>query len=167
MIEQMTQQLCEAQIIRCNDKSVQVIHDGQLLEATVAVMQPYVPHVGDQVLIIQSAEQEKAYVIGVLQATGPLQLHAMSGDISIHAAQGSIQCRSAKSVNIEAPMVEVQAQSFVQRLGSMMRFVSGLFSSTCKQRHVKVHGTNVEHAERTRMSSEKEYTINGSTIHMG
>ena len=165
MIEQLTEHICEAQICRVNGNTVQIIHNGELLDAKVAVMQPYVPSVGDTVLIIQSAES--AYVIGVLQATGPLQLHALRGDISIQAAQGSVQCRSAKSVNIEAPMVEVQAHSFVQRLGSMMRFVSGLFSSTCKQRHVKVHGTNVEHAERTRMSSEKEYTINGSTIHMG
>ena len=165
MIEQMTENICEAQICRVNEQSVQVIQNGELIDAKVAVMQPYVPSVGDTVLIIQSTD--KAYVIGVLQATGPLQLHAMRGDISIHAAQGSIQCRSAKNVDLEAPMVNVTAQSFVQRLGSMMRFVSGLFSSTCKQRHVKVHGTNVEHAERTRMSSEKEYTINGSTIHMG
>ena len=167
MISSATQQICEAQITAVSGKQVSLLKDGDIVEATVAVMQPYTPSVGDTVLVIQESPESAAYVIGVLQALGPLSLQATRGDITIHAAQGAINCSASTSMNMEAPMVSVQAQSFVQRLGSLMRFVSGLMSSSCKQRHVKVDGSNVEHAERTRLSSEKEFTLNGSTIHMG
>ncbi len=167
MISSATQQICEAQITALTGKQVSLLKDGAIVHAKVAVMQPYTASVGDTVLVIQENPEADAYVIGVLHALGPLNLQASRGDITIHAAQGAINCRASTTMHMEAPMVSVQAQSFVQRLGSLMRFVTGLMSTSCKQRHVKVDGSNIEHAERTRLSSEKEFTLNGSTIHMG
>jgi len=139
--------------------------------AELALAFPYLPAEGD--VVLTAAQEDRAYVIGVLQGRGPSVL-AFPGDVTLTAPQGSIHLDAGKAVTMSAPSlelkadaVEVEARTLVQRLESAFHWVKDLFESKTGRTRLVTEGTHFQVAERTFIRSEKESKIDGEKIYLG
>lgn len=138
--------------------------------AELALAFPYLPAAGD--VVLTAAQEDRAYVIGVLQGRGPSVL-AFPGDVtlstqgSIHLDAGKMVSMSAPSVELRADAVEVEAKTLVQRLESAFHWVKDLFESKTGRTRLVTEGTHFQVAERTFIRSEKESKIDGEKIYLG
>lgn len=162
-----------ATVCRATGRRVQLRRPEQAREewAELALAFPYQPIAGDVVLV--AAQEERVYVIGVLQGRGPSVL-AFPGDVTLSAPQGSIHFDAAKAVTTTAPAVEVradsmdiEAKSLVQRFGSAFQWVKDLFETKSGRTRIVTEGTHLQIAERTFIRSEKESKIDGEKIYLG
>jgi hypothetical protein len=139
--------------------------------AELALAFPYQPAAGDTVLV--AAQEDRVYVIGVLQGRGPSVL-TFPGDLTLSAPQGAIHLDAAKAVTMTSPSVEVRADSveieartMVQRLESAFQWVKDLFEAKTGRTRIVTEGTHLQIAERTFIRSEKESKIDGEKIYIG
>lgn len=139
--------------------------------AELALAFPYQPQPGDQVLLV--AQEERSYVIGVLQSRGPVVL-PFPGDVTLSAPDGAMRLVAGKGVSVEAPSVELRADSveieattMTQRLENACQWVKDLFQVRAGRSRVVVEGTSHQVAERTVIRSEKETKIDGDKIYIG
>jgi hypothetical protein len=139
--------------------------------AQIALSFPYPPVPGDVVLVV--AQEERAYVIGVLQGRGPAVL-PFAGDVTIAAPEGRIALVAGKGVTVAAPEVEVKAESveveaktLVQRLENAFQWVKDLFQLRAGRTRTVVDGTHHQVAERTYIRSEKETKVDGERVYLG
>ena len=162
-----------ATVVRAVGRRVQLRRDGQEAEecAELALAFPYQPAAGDVVLVV--AQEERAYVIGVLQGRGPSVL-AFPGDVTLSAPRGSIQLDAAKGVAVNAPAVEMRAETIeleaktlTQRVESAFQWVKDLLQVRAGRSRTVVDGTSHQLAERTFIRSEKEVKVDGEKIYLG
>jgi hypothetical protein len=139
--------------------------------AETALAFPYQPVAGDVVLV--AAQEDRVYVIGVLQGRGPSVLR-FPGDVTLSAPAGSIHLDAATAVTTTAPAVEiradaveVEAKSLVQRVESALQWVKDLFEMKSGRSRMVTEGTHLQMAERTFIRSEKESKIDGEKIYLG
>jgi hypothetical protein len=139
--------------------------------AELALAFPYQPAPGDLVLV--AAQEERSYVIGVLQGRGPSVL-SFPGDVTLSAPQGSIQLDAGKTLALSAPEVEiraervdVEAKTMSQRLENAFQWVKDLLQVRAGRSRAVVDGTHHQLAERTFIRSEKETKVDGEKIYLG
>ena len=84
---------------------LEVAQDGVRRFARLAIPPLYQPVIGDTVLVIAVAEE--AYVIGVLEASGPMMLRA-PGDLRLSAPHGTIALDAAR-LELAAGEAELEA----------------------------------------------------------
>ncbi len=156
-----------ATVCRAVGQRVQLRRPGHSEEewAEMALAFSYQPAPGDVVLV--AAQEERAYVIGVLQGRGPSVL-SFPGDVTLSAPQGSIHLDAAEAVTTTAPRVElradsleIEARSLVQRFESAFQWVKDLFETKSGRSRIVTEGTHLQLAERTFIRSEKESKIDG------
>jgi hypothetical protein len=139
--------------------------------AELALAYPYQPAPGDLVLVV--AQEERSYVIGVLQGRGPSVL-SFPGDVTLSAPQGSLHLDAGKTVTLSAPEVEVRAETvdleaktMSQRLENAYQWVKDLLQVRAGRSRAVVDGTHHQLAERTFIRSEKETKVDGEKIYLG
>lgn len=139
--------------------------------AELALASPYQPVAGDVVLVV--AQEERAYVIGVLQGRGPSVL-AFPGDVTISAPKGAVHLDAAKGVTLSAPAVEIRAEAIemeattlTQRIESAFQWVKDLLQIRAGRLRSVVEGSAHQMAERTFIRSEKETKVDGEKIYLG
>lgn len=139
--------------------------------ADLALAFPYQPAPGDLVLV--AAQEERTYVIGVLNGRGPTLL-PFPGDLTLSAPDGRIRLQSGQGVSLEAPTIELSAdkvelesRSFVQRLESAYLWVKDLVQVRAGRSRTVVDGALHQTAERTLIRSERETKIDGEQIQLG
>lgn len=139
--------------------------------AELALALPYQPVAGDVVLVV--AQEERAYVIGVLQGRGPSVL-AFPGDVTISAPKGAVHLDAAKGVTLSAPAVEMRAETIemeattlTQRIESAFQWVKDLLQVRAGRLRSVVEGSAHQLAERTFIRSEKETKVDGEKIYLG
>jgi hypothetical protein len=139
--------------------------------AELALAFPYTPAAGDVVLIV--AQEDRAFVIGVLQGRGPSVL-VFPGDVTLSAPQGAVHLDAGKGVTLNAPSielraeaVEVEAKTLTQRVESAYQWVKDLLQVRAGRSRMAVDGTHHQLAERTFIRSEKETKVDGEKIYLG
>jgi hypothetical protein len=161
-----------ATVSRTAGRRVQLRREGQEAEewAELALAFPYQPAPGDVVLVVA---QERAYVIGVLQGRGPSVL-AFPGDVTLSAPKGAVHIDAAKGVTVNAPAVEMRAETIefeattlTQRIESAFQWVKDLLQVRAGRSRTVVDGTSHQLAERTFIRSEKETKVDGEKIYLG
>ena len=162
-----------ATVSRAAGRRVQLRREGQEAEewADLALAFPYQPAPGDVVLVV--AQEERAYVIGVLQGKGPSVL-AFPGDVTLSAPRGAVHIDAAKGVTVNAPSVEMRAETIeleattlTQRIESAFHWVKDLLQVRAGRSRTVVDGTSHQLAERTFIRSEKETKVDGEKIYLG
>jgi hypothetical protein len=160
-------------VSRAAGRRVQLRRDGQEAEewADLALAFPYQPAPGDVVLVV--AQEERVYVIGVLQGRGPSVL-AFPGDVTLSAPTGAIHLDSGKGVTMSAPTVEMRAETIeleavtlTQRVESAFQWVKDLLQVRSGRSRTVVDGTSHQLAQRTFIRSEKETKVDGEKIYLG
>ena len=139
--------------------------------ADLALAFPYQPQPGDLVLV--AAQEDRSYVIGVIQGRGPVVL-PFPGDVTLSAPDGALRLMAGKGVSVESPTfevradaVEIEATSMTQRFENACQWVKGLFELRAGRSRVVVEGTSHQVAERTIIRSDKETKIDGDKIYIG
>jgi hypothetical protein len=162
-----------ATVSRAAGRRVQLRRDGQDAEewAELALAFPYQPAPGDVVLVV--SQEERAYVIGVLQGRGSSVL-AFPGDVTLSAPQGALHLDAAKGVTMNAASIElcaeeidVEAKTLTHRVGSAFQWVKDLLQIRAGRSRLAVDGTHHQLAERTFIRSEKETKVDGEKIYLG
>ena len=174
MLQQETGlRLGPATVCRAQGRRVLLRRDGQDAEewAELALAFPYQPAPGDVVLAV--AQEERAYVIGVLQGRGPSVL-SFPADVTLHAPEGAIHLDAAKGVTMSAPVVELRAEkieleatTLTQRIENVYQWVKDLLQIRAGRSRTVVDGTHHQLAERTFIRSEKETKVDGEKIYLG
>lgn len=139
--------------------------------ADLALASPYQAAAGDVVLVV--AQEDRAYVIGLLQGRGPCVL-AFPGDVTISAPKGAVHLDAAKGVTMNAATVEMRADTIeleattlTQRIGTAFQWVKDLLQIRAGRLRSVVDGTAHQMAERTFIRSEKETKVDGEKIYLG
>jgi len=162
-----------ATVGRAVGRRVQLRRAGQDADewAELALAFPYQPAPGDVVLVV--AQDERAYVIGVLQGRGPSVL-AFPGDVTLSAPKGALHLDAANGVTMTAPTVEMRAEkieleatTLTQRIDSAFQWVKDLLQVRAGRSRTVVDGTSHQLAERTFIRSEKETKVDGEKIYLG
>jgi len=162
-----------ATVSRSVGRRVQLRREGQDAEdwAELALAFPYQPVPGDVVLVV--AQEERAYVIGLLHGGGP-SVFAFPADVLLSAPNGAIRLDAAKGVTVNAPAVEMRAETIeleartmTQRIESAFQWVKDLLQVRAGRSRTVVDGTAHQLAERTFIRSEKETKVDGEKIYLG
>jgi hypothetical protein len=140
--------------------------------ARLAVPMPYVPSVGDRVLVVGGGG-DRWFVIGVLEQLGDLALRA-AGDLVVEAG-GRVVVRGRKGVALEttgelsvrARVFRTVAGSVRERLGEVFRSVRGLLSTRAQQVRDEVEGDHCRRAGRIVDKARGDVRIDGKQIHLG
>jgi hypothetical protein len=143
--------------------------DGRLL-ARLAVPTFYRPAVTDTVLLIESIDA--AYVIGVLEATGPIVIEsandpllcAPNGHINIDAT--AIQAKAAE-LRLESGCLSLLAAELRETFGSVRRVVHGLFEIDVGSIRTRARELFSVTARRVRAAASLDVKIDGERIHLG
>ena len=153
---------------------------GESKWAQLAFIGPYLPDVGDQVLIV-SLEDGDAYVIGILKGTGQVTWK-VPGDLVLKAPKGSIRLEASDGVEISgAERVEVRtrkatvkvrrlnilASSVVQQIGNAYTWATGLVQFKSQRMRAVVSDGWLVRAGRGHVKTTGNMNINGKTIHLG
>jgi hypothetical protein len=144
--------------------------DGRRLMATLAVPSLYAPVEGDIVLIIEAGEA--AYVIGVLNASGPMTITA-PGDLRLAAPHGALTlssaslCASAGEISLNAENLNINAGQLRESFGAVRRFVSGLFDFEAGEFRARIAETFGLSAKRVTANAREDVKIDGQRIHLG
>lgn len=162
-----------ATVLRAVGRRVQIRREGQSVEpwAELALAFPYLPAPGDVVLV--AAQEERAYVIGVLQGRGPSVL-VFPGDVTLSAPQGAVTLDAGKGVTLTGPTVElradaveVEAKTLSQRVESAFQWVKELLQVRAGRSRLEVESSHHQLAERTFIRSVKETKVDGEKIYLG
>ncbi|HUR38230.1 MAG TPA: DUF3540 domain-containing protein [Planctomycetota bacterium] len=139
--------------------------------AELALAFPYQPAAGDVVLAV--SQEERRYVIGVLQGRGPSVL-SFPGDVVLSAPQGTMRLDAGKGVTVSAPSVELradaielEARTLTQRIESAYQWVKDLLQVRAGRTSTVVEASSHHLAERTFIRSEKETKVDGEKIYLG
>jgi Protein of unknown function (DUF3540) len=159
-----------AQVTAVGGAALEVTAEGRSVLATLAVPGFYAPVEGDIVLVIETGES--AYVIGVLQASGPMTLQA-PGDLHLLAPNGQVTLQ-AKAVSATAGEIRLTAERLwltADRLREVFRKVRRVISETLEldagEWHVRVGEEFSLQARRVRAAAEEDVKIDGKRIHLG
>jgi len=162
-----------ATVSRAAGRRVQLRRPGHGAEewAELALAFPYQPAPGDVVVV--AAQEERAYVIGLLQGSGPSVL-VFPGDVTLSAPRGAVRLDAAKGVMMSAPTVEMRAETIeleattlTQRIQTVFQWVKDLLQVRAGRTRTVVDGTAHQLAERTFIRSEKETKVDGEKIYLG
>jgi hypothetical protein len=139
--------------------------------ADLALAFPYLPVPGDQVLV--AVQEDRAYVIGVLQARGP-SVWTFPGDVTFAAPDGRIRLRAGRGLDLEAPELELRAETIQiegktlrQRLENAYQWVKELVQLKAGRVRTTVDGALHQTAERTLIRSERETKVDGEQVLLG
>lgn len=153
------------------DAPVLRLEGGGETVARLALGWPYTPTTGDSVLAI--GQDEQWFVIGVLQARGPMRFTA-PGDLELSAPHGAIRLVSSKSVTTQAPDVNIEAtnrlkiiaRTVTERFNSAYRWVRNLFQIRANRVRTVADSTMQFKAERIVQRSEKDLKLEGQRIRL-
>ncbi|MGE0432676.1 MAG: DUF3540 domain-containing protein [Planctomycetota bacterium] len=151
---------------------VDVDAGGVPLAARVALAVPFVPRVGDEVLVL--VQDDAAYIVGVLAfAAGDAVLDYPTGGVTIRAA-GVVRVESAQRVETEAPVVrtrggrvEVEATTLWQRVTDSFAWVRGLMQRRAGRSRTIVDGAIETTAGTSTLRTTGLVKIDGSEVHLG
>lgn len=161
-----------AEVVALHASAVEVrLEDGAVVRAELALAMPYVPAVGDRLLVIGDAE--RAWVIGVLAGSGKTVL-AFDGDVELRSNDGVLRLSGGQRVEVEsadvalhASRVRVVAESLAHHVTSLRQRVRELFSTHAGQKRETVDGTSATQAGSATLTTEGSVKINGKAIHLG
>lgn len=138
--------------------------------AELALTFPYVPTVGDRVLVIGEAGEQ--FVIGVLSAAAPRSLDL--GDTGGLHAGGLLTLASDDRLEVEAPHVGLRAralrrfaETLDETIGEATSWVRDVLTVRCGESRKVVTGADTTHAGRSRTLAKGKVKIDADTIDMG
>lgn len=149
---------------------VEVIIEDRRVLATMAVAGCYTPVAGDVVLVIET--DASVYVIGVLQATGPMVI-AAPGDLHLRAASGSIALEAkvvraaGVEIRLEATTMSLTAEHLRERFGEVRRAIREALELDVGEVRARVRGLFALTSRRIRATAEADVKIDGQQIHLG
>jgi hypothetical protein len=149
---------------------VEAAIDGTLVLARLAVYPLYQPVAGDEVLLI--ASDDAAYVIGVLNATGPLTVLAPQ-DLRLWAPHGRIELMSASlvasadEIELHADRFSIVARHMRETFETLERVVRGLFDFEAGEVRARVQQAFSIFSRRFRASADEDVKIDGNRIDLG
>lgn len=148
-----------------------VLPGGRAVKAAMALAVPYVPVVGDVLLVIGKGEAH--YVIGVLRGKGKTSL-SIKGDVDLHAEDGALRLSGDKGVRIEGPEVGIEAGklgviagALVEHFSTAIRRVKGLLSVQAGDAHTIADGTILSQSKSATILAEEAVSVNGKQVHLG
>lgn len=148
--------LAPAEVTAVDDRYVDVLlPDGVRARARLALAVPYVPTIGDQVLVIQ--EDDARYVIGVLDRAGDLRIRVPSGRLVLEG----------ESVEIRAGVLHLLAERMFQKARELYQWVAGVLQIRSGRMRTLVDSSYHVKAQRTYVKGEAEVNINGDSINLG
>ncbi len=171
MLTETMQQLEQARVIRAEGSRIVISMQDREVPATLAIAYPYQPVEGDLVLAI--GQDEKYFVIGVIQGTGKCRFTA-PGDIEFNAPRGQISLLSSRGVQIQGPQVsikankfEVLARSVMEKFGEVTRWISGTCQLRAKRMRSVIEEKYSLRAGRIVQRAKKDVRIDGKKINLG
>lgn len=161
-----------ADVIEVGPGAVKVVlSGGRTVTAGMALAVPYVPVVGDSLLVIGKGDAH--YVIGVIRGKGRTSL-SLEGDVDLHAQGGALRLSGDKGVRIEGPEVAIEtrrlgviAGALVEHFSSVVRRVKGLLSVQAGDSHTIADGTILSQSKSATILAEEAVTVNGKQVHLG
>lgn len=171
-LEQRSMILAEATVLDLDEGGTRVKLElpDEHLWARVAIASTYCLCRGD--VVVCARQNEQAYVIGVLLATGPMTISA-PGDLAIEA-RGNVTVRAGAGLKVQAAeaqinteRLEIFAGRLLERFETVTRWVKGLFSQRAERMHTTCEGEHRLRCERNVQRSSAETRIDGKTIHLG
>lgn len=151
--------------------AVELPGGGLSVSVEMALALPYLPVVGDTLLVI--GREQKYYAIGVLHGMGRTVL-SLAGDIEVHARDGALSLSGDKGVSIRGAELEIEAgkirmvaDAMVQKFNSVYQRVSALFSVRAGETHTIVENTALTKAKNATILTEDTVTVNGKQILLG
>jgi hypothetical protein len=151
-------------------RQVEVEAQGRRVLATLAVAALYTPVPGDSVLLIEAGDG--AYVIGVLQASGPMTITA-PGDLRVLAPNGKVTLAAgavsmeATEVTLKAERLAMMADQLRERFRNVRRVVLELLDVDAGAFSARVTDMFSVKARRVQAAAEEDVKIDGKQIHLG
>lgn len=146
------------------------LRGGGRVRADLALAFPYVPAIGDTLLIIGKAGEH--WVIGVIRGRGHARL-TFPGDVDLRA-EGQLTLRSDKRVAIRGPELDIEtgaikmvARAVTEKFTTFYQRVRDTLSVRAGQSHTVVDDRSFTTAKNASIVSEEAMTINGNEIHLG
>ncbi|MFO0548509.1 MAG: DUF3540 domain-containing protein [Polyangiaceae bacterium] len=141
-----------------------------LERAELAFAQPYVPAVGD--LLVVMGRPGELYAVGVLRGRGHTTL-SVEGDLSLKASgtlhltgrQGIVL--EGEEISVEAGKIQTVARAAVEVFGSLVQRVSGLISQKGRDVHVEADESHVTRAKNATIVTEENVVVNGKQLFLG
>jgi hypothetical protein len=149
---------------------VEIACHGACRLARLAVPSFYRPCIGDTVLVITSGEN--AYVIGVLEATGPMTLLA-PGDLHLRAPRGTIALHAAEidlnanETRVQSRVLTIASRHLRESFESVRRIVRGVLEIDAGDLRTTVREMFTVVARRFSALAEDDVKIDGKHIHLG
>jgi hypothetical protein len=159
-----------AQVTGVLASEIEVACGGAHRLARLAVPAFYQPCVGDTVLVIASSDD--VYVIGVLEASGPMTLRA-PGDLRFCAPHGTIALDAAEidmtggEMRVQTNTLVVMARHLRESFEGVRRIVRGTLDLEVGDLRTTVRDMFAVVARRLCAVAEDDVKIDGKHIHLG
>lgn len=139
--------------------------------AALALASPYQVAAGDTVVVL--AQEERCYLIGVLQGTGAT-VFRFPGDLELQALRGTVRVTAGKGIDLRSPeiglegdRVEVRAHTFVEKIVDAYRWIKGLLQIQAGRARTVVEDTNYQKAGQQVLLADRDVKIDGEQIRLG
>ena len=152
-----------AQVTAVIGREMEVAIEERRLIARSAVPALYQPTIGDTVLVVEA--DAAAYVIGVLQASGPMVV-AVPNDLLLSAPNGRIALDAA-TIGLDAGRLSIRADELGECFGSVRRIVRGLLEIDAGEICTRVQELFSLTVRRLRAKASQDVRIDGARIHLG
>lgn len=147
------------------------LESGGEVQARMALAFPYIPAVGDELLVIGHGERH--FVIGVLRGQGSASLR-IPGDVELAAVGGKLTLSGDEGVNVRGSEVEIStkrlnifADAVKEKIGTAYRWVKNLCTLRAGKSETIVDTTSYHRALQTTIVAEQTVKLNAQQIHLG
>jgi len=144
--------------------------DGRHATARMALAFPYVPVIGDELLVIGKADRH--FVIGVLRAGGETTLQ-FPGDVTLRSerdlhleADEGIEL-SAAEIDVRVGTMRVVADTVVESAREFYQRVRDLWSVHAGEKNEQVMGEWSSRSEKASITTAEDVSVNGKEIRLG
>jgi len=141
------------------------------VEARVAFAYPFLPEVGDELLLL--GRGEAFYAVGVLSAR-PRSGLEVPGDLEVRAVGGVLRLKGDAQLEVESPEVTLRAQrlrtfadSLQEHAQTAFRWIKETLSERTGETQRVIEGEDLLLAKRAVTLAEETVRVDGSEIHLG
>lgn len=144
---------------------------GTVATAQFAFTFPYVPAVGDSLLVL--AQDGRHYALGVLAGSRPASL-SFAGDADVRTVGGTLTLASDEAIELRAPRITLRAgtlrtiaRTVTETADTLQRWIKGLVALRAGSSRRTVDGEDSTRCQDSVTLAKGTVQIDGDQLHLG